>query len=134
MSETENFVRLGIEQRESSSVYNWLIFSRDDGSLLGSIGFGVRPQQVQFGYCLARDAWGQGFATEAARKVVEVALANAAIWRVQAYCDVEHPASARVLEKAGLALEGTLRKFIVLPNLGDVPRDVFIYARVRSEQ
>lgn len=60
-------------------------------------------------------------------------MTDTAIWRVQAYCDVEHPASARVLEKAGLILEGTLRKFFVLPNLGEVPRDVFVYARVRDE-
>ena len=42
-----------------------------------------------------------------------------AIWRVQAFCDVENRASARVLEKAGLTLEGTLRRYMVLPNLGD---------------
>jgi [ribosomal protein S5]-alanine N-acetyltransferase len=133
LSETEDFIRRGIEERESGSVYNWLIFSRQDATLLGSIGFGVRPHQVQFGYCLARDAWGHGFATEAALKVVEVALSDAAIWRVQAYCDVEHPTSARVLEKAGLTMEGTLKKYIVMPNLGEAPRDVFIYARVREE-
>jgi RimJ/RimL family protein N-acetyltransferase len=133
LSETEDFIRRGIDERELGSVYNWLIFLRQDESLLGSIGFGVRPHQVQFGYCLARDAWGNGYATEAALKVVEVALEDAAIWRVQAYCDVEHPASARVLEKAGLNLEGTLKKYIVLPNLGEVPRDVLIYARVRGE-
>lgn len=133
LSETEDFIRRDIEERESGSVYNWLIFSKENGSLLGSIGFGVRSHQVQFGYCLARDTWGHGFATEAALKIVEVALSDAAVWRVQAYCDVEHSASAHVLEKAGLVLEGTLKKYIVLPNLGEVPRDVFIYARVRGE-
>jgi RimJ/RimL family protein N-acetyltransferase len=100
--------------------------------LLGSVGFGVKQHLVQFGYCLARDAWGQGYATEAARAIVATALADPAVWRVQAYCDVENPASARVLEKAGLTFEGTLRRYVVLPNLGDVPRDVHVYARVRD--
>jgi RimJ/RimL family protein N-acetyltransferase len=54
------------------------------------------------------------------------------LWRVQAYCDVEHRASARVLEKAGLTLEATMRRYLVLPNLGTEPRDVFLYAKVRD--
>ena len=74
-----------------------------------------------FGYCLARDTWGHGIATEAARAFVASVLENPAICRIQAYCDVENRASARVLEKVGLELEGTLRQYLVLPNLGESP-------------
>ena len=87
---------------------------------------------MQFGYCLARDAWGQGFATEAASQFVTTALEQPELWRVQAFCDLDNPASARVLEKAGLTLEGTLRRHMVLPNLSDTPRDMLCYARVRE--
>jgi RimJ/RimL family protein N-acetyltransferase len=54
------------------------------------------------------------------------------IWRIQAFCDVENRASARVLEKAGLTFEGTLRRYMVLPNLSDAPRDMLCYAKVRA--
>jgi [ribosomal protein S5]-alanine N-acetyltransferase len=37
-----------------------------------------------------------------------------------------------VLEKTGLTLEGILRRYLVFPNLGDAPRDVFCYAKVRE--
>jgi RimJ/RimL family protein N-acetyltransferase len=46
-------------------------------------------------------------------------------------CDVENVASARVLEKAGLAREGVLRRWSVKPNVGPGTRDAFIYAKVR---
>jgi [ribosomal protein S5]-alanine N-acetyltransferase len=59
-------------------------------------------------------------------------LAAPSVWRVQAYCDPENGASARVLEKAGLVREGLLRRYIVTPNLGDEPRDVYVYALVRD--
>ena len=59
-------------------------------------------------------------------------MANPSIWRVQAFCDVENRASVRVLEKSGLTLEGTLRRYMVLPNLGDIPRDLCCYAKVRA--
>jgi len=131
-SESRVFVQSCIEQRQTGSSFTWLIFPISGGPLLGSIGFGVKQHLVQFGYCLARDAWGHGYATEAASAIVATAFSDPAVSRVQAYCDVENPASVRVLAKAGLTFEGTLRRYIVLPNLGEVPRDVHIYASVRE--
>jgi len=129
---TREYIQRCVDERQASRSCSWLLYPRCGGPLLGSVGFGVKQHLVQFGYCLARDVWGQGYATEAARAIVATALADPAVWRVQAYCDVENPASARVLEKAGLTFEGTLRRYVVLPNLGDVPRDVHVYARVRD--
>lgn len=117
--------------REGNSA-GYLIFARKSGELLGAIGGAIEGSRMQFGYCLARDAWGQGYATEAARAFVATALEPSSLWRIQACCDLENPASARVLEKAGLTLEGTLRRYMVLPNLGDVPRDLWLYAKVRE--
>jgi len=82
-------------------------------------------------YLLDSRQWGKGYATEAARAIVEWAFSVPVIRRVWATCDTQNVASARVLEKAGLQLEGTLRRAIVRPNLGNEPRDAFIYARVR---
>lgn len=87
---------------------------------------------MQFGYCLARDAWGRGYATEAAKAFVETVFANPAIYRIQAFCDIENTASARVLEKIGLSHEGTLRRYMVLPNMGEAPRDMHCYAKIKA--
>ena len=46
-------------------------------------------------------------------------------------CDVENKASARVLEKVGMQREGTLRRYIVHPNISPEPRDCFVYSKVR---
>ncbi len=112
--------------------FGFVIFSRPSGELLGSIGGAIEKHRMQFGYCLARDAWGRGFATEAARAFVAAALEIPGLSRVQAFCDVENCASTRVLEKIGLEREGTLRRYMVLPNMGDAPRDVHCYAKIRS--
>jgi RimJ/RimL family protein N-acetyltransferase len=109
-----------------------LIFARDDGELLGSIGGAIEEHRIQFGYCLSRDAWGRGFATEAGNTFIRALSASPAIQRVQAFCDVENYRSARVLQKLGLQLEGTLRQYLVLPNLGTAPRDVFLFATTRG--
>jgi RimJ/RimL family protein N-acetyltransferase len=127
------YLRRIISDNAQGASAGYLIFLRESDELLGSIGGQIQEQmRMQFGYCLARDAWGQGFATEAARAFVAAAMQQPSIWRIQAFCDLENPASARVLEKAGLTLEGIARRYMVLPNLGDVPRDLWLYAKVRD--
>jgi RimJ/RimL family protein N-acetyltransferase len=110
--------------------YGFLIFSLQSGQLLGSVGGAIENHFVQFGYCLARDAWGRGFATEAATEFLRAAQKLPGICRIQAFCDVENRASARVLEKIGLEREGTLRRYMMTPNMGAEPRDVHLYAKV----
>ena len=69
--------------------------------------------------------------TSAVRYVVAWALAQPSLFRVWAFCDVENPASARVMEKAGLLREGLLRRWHVCPTISLEPRDCLIYAKVR---
>jgi ribosomal-protein-alanine N-acetyltransferase len=118
--------------RADENLFNWLVYPRDDGPLLGSIGCKLDGHLVQFGYYYARDTWGRGYATEAARALVHLWLSEPAAWRFQAYCDPENIASAHVLEMSGLTCEGTLRKYMLTPNLSDIPRDVLCYSVVRE--
>jgi RimJ/RimL family protein N-acetyltransferase len=130
IDDTIDFLSRIVSDNANGRSFGFLVFSRQTGQLLGSVGGAKVDHRMQFGYCLARDAWGQGYATEAASAFVTAALQIPAVCRVQAYCDLENIASAHVLEKIGLEREGTLRRFMVLPNLGDVPRDVYRYAKI----
>jgi ribosomal-protein-alanine N-acetyltransferase len=107
-----------------------LIVRRADKAVIGSCGLAFEtPYRASTGYVLAQRAWGQGFASEALRATMDLAKALR-VRRLYAHCHVEHAASARVLARAGFELEGTLRKYLVFPNLQrDDPQDVFTYAR-----
>lgn len=110
----------------------YAIVGRGDGSLCGSLHLRrPAPHRVEVGYCLARASWGLGLMTEALGSVVDWALTHPDLFRIAAVCDTKNPASARVMEKCGLAREGLLRRFMVHPNLSDEPRDCFVHARVR---
>jgi RimJ/RimL family protein N-acetyltransferase len=81
-------------------------------------------------YCLAESAWGHGYATEAARVLLQWAFDTLDLNRVQAEADTRNAASARVLEKLGFVLEGTLREDCVVN--GDVS-DSWVYGLLRRE-
>ena len=83
------------------------------------------------GYVLARPFWGRGLMTEALTEVAHWAMRQEGIWRIGAVCDVDNPASARVMEKSGLVREGVLRRWLIHPNLSPDPRDCYSYALTR---
>jgi ribosomal-protein-alanine N-acetyltransferase len=106
----------------------YLIESRQDGSLLGSTGLSFEtPEHAITGYVLAKDAWGNGYATEALRAVVEVAQ-KLGVVRLYALCHPENRASSRVLEKCSFVCEGVLPRHS-FPNLNKHELyDVLCYA------
>lgn len=133
LNDTLEYLRRTASDVTAGHAIAYLIFTKETNALLGTVGGALDGHRLQFGYCLARDAWGYGYATEAARAFVNLAWEIPSLVRIAAMCDVENVGSARVLEKVGLTREGVLRKYLVLPNLGDSPRDVHMYAAVRIE-
>jgi RimJ/RimL family protein N-acetyltransferase len=84
-----------------------------DGTLIGNCGIRRKDgneSEADIGYELHPEHWGKGYATEAARAVVAFGFEELALHRVSAWCIADNTGSARVLEKAGLRLEGRLRE------------------------
>lgn len=111
--------------------YAYLLCLRGTDTPIGSIGVIVDGSKAMFGYVLGRNHWRRGYAAEALRHLVGWAAAEPRVLRAWAYCSTENPASARVMEKAGLQREGVLRRWQVFPNLGPDPRDCVFYASVK---
>lgn len=91
----EKKYRMAIELRESGKVIGDISLSPRDGDKL-----------VELGYNLNRSFWGKGYATEAARAVIQQAVSEG-IRDFMAYYAKENGASGRVLEKCGFVPEYT---------------------------
>jgi hypothetical protein len=65
--------------------------------------------EVELGFVLRPEQWGHGFATEIARALVAAAEDLHPGTPIIATVDIDHVASRRVLEKAGMVLDGTAR-------------------------
>jgi len=82
-------------------------------------GIGVHPGQdvhrytATLGYWLGENFWGRGITTEAVTAVTDICFKNYPLHRISAEVFANNPASARVLEKAGFAFEGRLKKNVL---------------------
>ncbi|HEV2972415.1 MAG TPA: GNAT family N-acetyltransferase [Pirellulales bacterium] len=88
----------------------WAVVYRPSNAVIGYCGLtlfedvdGLR--EIEIGYRLARDCWGQGLATEAARAVRDHALGQLSLRRLIALIDAKNVRSIRVAEKIGLRHE-----------------------------
>ena len=92
----------------------WAVEVQETGRRIGECGL-IQKQvegapEVELVYILARDAWGHGYATEAARAVCEHARDALGLTRLVALIRPENVASARVAEKAGFAFDRAVER------------------------
>ena len=131
VQDTREFLQQARAAWASTDRRIWLITHFEDDLPIGTIDLRLSALRAEVGYALAEPAWGQGIMTEVVQTLAQMVLHEANVARLSAVCDVENLASARVLEKSGMLLEGRLRRHTVHPNVSDQPRDVYLYARTR---
>lgn len=91
----------------------WAAHRKDDDAFIG--WFVLRPTsgdptgELALGYRLRRSAWGHGYATEGARALIALAFIEIGARRVMAGTYEHNVGSRRVMEKAGMRLEGRYR-------------------------
>jgi [ribosomal protein S5]-alanine N-acetyltransferase len=90
----------------------WLVYRQDGTDLVGTAG--LRPLDelgLEIFYSLAPASWGKGYATEAARAVLDHALGPLGLPEVLAEVDEGNTASIAVIERLGMT------PFDVVPGL-----------------
>jgi RimJ/RimL family protein N-acetyltransferase len=83
------------------------LITRRDTTVLGACGIAERAgAEPEIGYWLAVAFWGEGYATEAARAVIDYAFDVLGYEVLRGGARVSNPASRRVLEKCGFQWTG----------------------------
>lgn len=81
----------------------WALDRRAEGDFVGwCCAVPTEPRAVELGYRVRREMWGRGYASEAARAMVDLAFADPAVQRVVATTMAVNTRSRRVMEHAGL--------------------------------
>jgi len=120
MAEEGTGARLAVDRVADGAFIGWCALNR----------WNPDYRSASLGYCFGEPAWGHGYATEAARALLQWAFQTLDLNRVQAEADTRNVASARVLEKLGFVREGTLREDCVVN--GEVS-DSWVFGLIRRE-
>lgn len=111
---------------------SFAILRKTDMVLMGAIG--IHPNgdgfRAELGYWIGVDYWGQGYMTEAVRRVIQYGFEDMGLERIDAWHFMHNPASARVMQKAGMTFEGIMRQHL---RKWDEFVDVGGYSILRSE-
>jgi RimJ/RimL family protein N-acetyltransferase len=105
--DARTFVESCAKKRAAGTDYAFAITRKEDGAYMGGIGLHKRDGDAfEFGYWLGKPYWRQGYATEAARRLVAFAFLELGLTRVIAGYFHDNPASGHVLKKLGCAPDG----------------------------
>jgi len=91
--------------------FGFWIFSDADGAQVGHGGIFRSPREegeIEVGYAIKPDFWGQGYATEITRISLDVGFKNVGLRRIIGIAYASNAASRRVMEKCGLVFEAEL--------------------------
>jgi RimJ/RimL family protein N-acetyltransferase len=111
---------------------NFAITQKEQGDLLGAVGLVLRREydRAEMGYWVGQPHWNMGYASEAARKVVEFGFETWKLERIYAQHFAGNPASGKVMINAGMRYEGCLRHHV--KKWGQY-KDIKVYGLLRSE-
>jgi ribosomal-protein-alanine N-acetyltransferase len=98
---------------EKPDHYSWAIELKSLGEPIGSIAAVQKRddiQMVHIGYCIGKAWWHKGYTSEALTELVRFFFEEVGVNRVESRHDPRNPNSGKVMMKAGLRYEGTLRQ------------------------
>lgn len=93
---------------------NWAVETRDGNAFIGFVGLSVPRRQLPFacaspcveiGWRLARTAWGQGYASEAARGALAVGFERLGLDEIVSFTALGNARSRAVMQRIGMHLD-----------------------------
>ena len=107
---TDQFVATAREMSQTLGFCRWPVIDKANSAVIGFCGFVPASNGAEIGWRLAKEYWGQGLATEAARAVLKHGFETLGFQRIIATVQAPNSASIRVVEKLGMKAESTFQR------------------------
>lgn len=111
--ESYEYIQFLLHKYGKGSPTSYGIILKETGKLIGTIGFmGIKVEHAcaEVGYSLKRSMWNKGIITEALQAILCFGFFGLGLHRIDAMHECDNPASAKVLQKAGMQYEGISRQ------------------------
>ncbi|MDP4115662.1 MAG: GNAT family protein [Bacteroidota bacterium] len=115
MKEYFNKVLNNCDTMENKNSYEFAVFTSTDEVFIGFADIeikyhGAKVKSGEIGYFLLPDYWGKGYATEIAKRLIELCFNELKMPKVVASCNSNNFSSENVMKKVGMVKEGEFRK------------------------
>lgn len=115
VEDTKAFIKRSIafQQEQPRRNCNLAVILTAENRLIGSCGIYISNpdwREGYIGYVFNRNYWKKGYATETSKALLKFGFEQLSLHRIYAYCNPANTASAHVLEKSGMQLEGHFRE------------------------
>lgn len=109
--ESPDLVRKVISFFEEHGFGQWAVTLKESGELIGYCGLKILKAtgEVELLYGVGKSYWNRGLVTEAARAALRYGFETAGAEKIVAIALPENVGSWRVMEKAGMRRDGTMR-------------------------
>ena len=133
--DTKEFARMIIEntQDEPRTRFAFVVTIEEDSRVIGAGEVNIRNirnRNGEISYIINPRYWGNGYASEVARFLLEFGFSKLKLHRIYATCDPRNIASSKVLEKMGMEYEGRMRDTLLIR---DGWRDSLLYSILENE-
>jgi len=103
-------LQISYQPFEKDKVFELAVERKEDGKVIGLVGFICRDhRQGEIGWALGVEHRGQGYATEAARALMDYGFNSLGRHRIHADTSSDNLASWRIMERLGMRREALLR-------------------------
>ena len=136
VADTQAFLEMVLSRPTDSNIMAFGVVLKESGKLVGHCTIfsvdarGERSGRAEVGYAINPAYRGQGIAPEALRAAIDLGFSRLGVNRIAALTMLDNPASARVMEKAGMQYEGILREYMLIKGRF---YDLKVYSILRRE-
>lgn len=120
---------------DESTSYKWLVVEKQTNEIIGSIS-AVKVDDINktvaLGYCYGSKWWNKGYATESLKRVIKFFFEEVNTETIYANHLTSNAASGKVMKKAGMIYEGTLRNRMIDKNTNK-PMGLETYSIIKKD-
>ena len=113
ISDVRRYIPVLTQEYKNGIFRTLAIAEKTSNKLCGTITIDIHKYipRAELGYWISIPHKNKGYASETVKTVIEYGFSKLNLKRIQAVHSIDNPASGRVLEKAGMTYEGTLRLY-----------------------
>jgi len=132
LEHAESWIQQHPKLIENGAAYPFAVVMKAGNVLIGTMTLRIDKQhnKGELAYWIGKDYWGKGYATEAAKRVMDFGFFELNLNRIWAPAMSKNWASTQVMKKIGMTYEGTLKQDILKWGTYE---DVDIYGILKSD-